>query len=52
MHGYIDVLLDGSFFLTFEFLLKTPQPVTGLFLSKGNLSDERGYYCKTDKSGH
>ena len=31
MGGYMGVLMDGSFLLTFDFLLKPPQPITELF---------------------
>ena len=34
VYGWLGVLIDGSFFWHFDFLLKPPQPITGYFWEK------------------
>ena len=43
--GYLGVLIDGSFFWHFDFLLKPPQSITGLFLTVDIL-------CISNNFGH
>ena len=49
MGGYMVVLMDASFFWHFDFLLKPPQPVRGLFLFGFHEVNEKNLSVRMDE---